>query len=97
MDPDRRAVLAVVMDYFTGWFDGDPERMARALHDDLIKRGMSRDVAGAKLARRSTASEMVRWTGEGSGKSERPTHLSIEIRVDDVYRNIANATVYSTV
>ncbi|MEO7381233.1 MAG: nuclear transport factor 2 family protein [Paracoccaceae bacterium] len=97
MDANRGAVRAAVMDYFAGWFDGDAARMEGALHPDLVKRGMRRDVAGAQLTSASTAPEMIRWTAEGEGMSERPDDLTIEIRVDDLYGSIANATVYSTV
>jgi len=40
---------------------------------------------------------MIGWTGEGEGKVERPTDLAIQVRVDDVYREIATATVASAV
>jgi hypothetical protein len=37
---DRGAIVATMMDYFEGWFDGDAERMERALHADLDKCGV---------------------------------------------------------
>ncbi|HEX5995475.1 MAG TPA: nuclear transport factor 2 family protein [Jiangellales bacterium] len=32
---DKDAVVGTVKDYFEGWFDGDAERMERALHPAL--------------------------------------------------------------
>jgi hypothetical protein len=32
------AVRSVVMDYVEGWFEGDADRMERALHPELVKR-----------------------------------------------------------
>jgi hypothetical protein len=43
---DKDAVVATVKDYFEGWFDGDAERMERALHPGLAKTGIVVDVAG---------------------------------------------------
>ena len=38
---DEQAIEATVRDYFEGWFDGDAERMERALHPQLAKRARS--------------------------------------------------------
>lgn len=35
---DSAAIRATALDYIEGWFDGDPDRMARALHPELVKR-----------------------------------------------------------
>ena len=35
---DRDAIVRVALDYFEGWFDGDPARMERTLHPDSAKR-----------------------------------------------------------
>jgi hypothetical protein len=95
MDDD--AITAIVMDYFEGWFDGNPERMKRALHPDLNKRSVREDGAEIKLSGPSTAPQMINWTGEGEGKAERPADLAIKVRVDDVYGHIATVTVHSAV
>jgi Putative lumazine-binding len=35
---EEAGVRAAVLDYVEGWFDGNAERMERALHPDLVKR-----------------------------------------------------------
>ena len=35
---NENAIRATVSDYIEGWFDGDAERMERALHPELAKR-----------------------------------------------------------
>ncbi len=94
---DTKAIIATAMDYFEGWFDGDAARMERALHPDLVKRGVRTAATGAELSGRSSAPQMIGWTREGKGKAERPADLAIKVRVDDVYGEIATATVYSAV
>ena len=85
------------MNYFEGWFEGDAKRMERALHPNLNRRNVSADTPGAKLSNPSTAAQMVRWTSEGEGKALRTADLAIKVRVDDIYGNIATATVYNAV
>jgi hypothetical protein len=94
---DQEAIVATVMDYFEGWFDGNPERMARALHPNLNKRGVSAGTAGMQLSAASTAAQMIGWTRDGEGKAERPADLAIKVRVHDVHEQIATVTVYSAV
>jgi len=94
---DNEAIIATVMDYFEGWFDGNPERMARAVHPNLNKRGVSAGTAGVQLPAASTAAQMIGWTRDGEGKAERPADLAIKVRINDVHEQIATATVYSAV
>ena len=94
---DKDAIIATVMDYFEGWFDGDAMRMERSLHPDLVKRGVKVVANSGQMSSASTAPQMVNWTREGEGKSERPKDLAIKVHVDDIYEHIATATVYSAV
>ena len=91
---DEAAVRATVLDYFEGWFDGAADRMARALHPALAKRALRGD--GQTLAE-SPADWMIDATARGEGRDERPTDLTIEVRIDDVHGGIASASVRSTV
>lgn len=81
---------AVVRDYFEGWFDGDVERMDRALHPDLVKR-WSRDVS--KI---TTKERMLELTAAGEGRED-GVDRTLEIEVDDVFEDIATARVRSAV
>jgi ribosomal protein S12 methylthiotransferase accessory factor YcaO len=87
---DQQAVVATVLDYFEGWFDGDVERMDRALHPALVKRSF-------ELKRTTTKDEMVAWTAEGEGKDEDPGERGIEVEVADLHGSIATAVVRSAV
>jgi len=89
-DAERAAVVATVLDYFEGWFDGDTERMERALHPALAKRGPE--------LRTATKDDMVAWTAEGEGKAEDPgPGRRIDVTVVDAHGNIASAVVDSDV
>lgn len=84
---DRDLIVRAALDYFEGWFDGDAERMDRALHVELVKRG-----AGDELGV-TTKDEMVEATRRGQGR--RDSDRDVEVDVVDVHGPIATAVVRS--
>jgi Putative lumazine-binding len=97
LDPDAVAIKQTVFDYFEGWFEGDPVRMERALHPELVKRSLDRDASGAESLRTISAQRMIEATAHGHGKDESPGDLRIEIEIEDILGDLANVTVRSAV
>jgi hypothetical protein len=99
-DPDHSAdelgITAALMDYFDGWFEGDPARMEAVLHPELAKRGARPDESEQQVVS-MTAEQMVGWTRDGDGVRERPASLEIRVEVLDIHQQIATAVVRSTV
>lgn len=93
---DERGITAALMDYFEGWFEGDPARMESALHPNLAKRGVRAGESGTQVVS-MTAQQMVGWTRDGDGVRERPASLEIRVEVLGVHEQIATAVVHSTV
>jgi hypothetical protein len=89
---DEQAIKSTVLDYFEGWFDGDPGRMERALHPQLAKRSLGNGKFGE-----DTAPEMIEATAAGRGKRRDPGERGIEIDVVEVYGPIATVVVHSNV
>jgi putative lumazine-binding protein len=91
------AIVSAVLDYFEGWFDGDADRMERALHPELAKRPgrVSHSVAGSLGT--LTAQEMIHRTAAGVGKTRDVPDRRIEVEVVDVFGDIASATARSAV
>jgi Putative lumazine-binding len=89
---DAAAIERTVLDYFLGWFEGDPARMERALHPELVKRSLD----GQSL-RTITAQSMIDATAQGHGKREHPDDLHVEIEIEDILGGLANVTVRSAV
>ena len=85
-----RAIERAVLDYFEGWFEGDAERMERALHPNLVKRQ-----AGEELGV-TTAHRMIELTAQGAGKPD-GADRRIEIDIADIYGDIATVVVRSAV
>jgi hypothetical protein len=96
-DTERAAIERTVLDYFEGWFNGDPVCMERALHPELVKRSLEKDPSGGRMLRTITAEEMIEATARGEGKDEDPGDLRIAIEVEDVLGELANVTVRSAV
>jgi hypothetical protein len=91
---DETAIVACVLDYFEGWFDGDAPRMERALHPRLAKRALEED---GRALDETTAEWMIDATARGVGRARDPGDRQIEVEVEDVYATIANVTVRSAV
>lgn len=79
-------IRQIVLDYFEGWFDGDPVRMERALHKDLVKRRAGDDLGV------TTKQRMVELTARGEGKSDNGDGR-IEMKITDVSDDIASVSV----
>ena len=90
MSSDAAAVVATALDYFEGWFDGDETRMERALHPNFVKRR-----AGEELGI-TTKDRMLELTRRGEGKED-AADRTLDVDVEDVYGDIASATVRSAV
>jgi hypothetical protein len=88
-------IRKVAMDYAEGWYTGDPDRMARALHPSLVKRTLMQDGSGGwTVNRTSTFDNMVTWTREGEGTAWRGRH-AYEVEILDIFRDIATVRCQS--
>jgi hypothetical protein len=90
---DQAAIRATIDDYYLGWYDGDGERMARALHPELAKRGWIRDAAGDLVIEPDTFRTMVEFAAAGEGKQSDPNVRRYDVDVDEIHGDIATARV----
>jgi hypothetical protein len=95
-DPtEDAAVRATVDDYFLGWYDADPERMRRALHPLLAKRGWTREDGGAFELEPVTAEQMIAWAAEGQGRRPDPADRAYKTRVVEIHDGVAVTVSHS--
>jgi hypothetical protein len=98
MKSDQQLITGVVRDYFEGWFEGDADRMERALHSGLAKRSLGQVDRASQNLQMSTKKQMVAWTAAGEGKSEDPGgDRTIGIEIIDLHGNIASVVVRSRI
>ena len=71
-EADKTAIKQTALDYIEGWYNGDAERMERALHPDLAKR-IVRVSADNKFNRldQMSAMSLVQGTRRGGGPDPR--------------------------
>jgi len=94
---DLAAIRATVLDYFEGWFDGDVDRMDRALHPGLAKHSLAQDSARSDVLIVTTKAEMVEATPLGAGRLRDSPDRAIEIDIASVSGDIASVIVRSAV
>ena len=92
---DDDAIRATIDDYYLGWFDADGDRMARALHPELVKRGWLRDPAGATRLNEATFRTMVDAAGAGNGRRTEAAGRRYHVGFVEAYGDVASATVHS--
>jgi hypothetical protein len=83
-------IIATVRDYYDGWFEGDVSRMRRALHPDLIKRGVADP---RRTIETDTAASMLEGTERGIGTRYEPALRHIAICINHVHTAIADVHV----
>jgi hypothetical protein len=89
---DSAAIRAAALDYVEGWYEGNAERMGRALHPELVKRIVVADTAtGRSVLQNMGASALVNGTRHGYGKSTPKERQEKEVRILDIFGNAASA------
>lgn len=90
---DSLAIHQAARNYIDGWWEGNADRMARALHPELAKRIVLTDSTGRQLLRDMTASELVFGTGSGGGSRTPQDQRRNEVTILDIFNNAASVKV----
>jgi hypothetical protein len=91
---DSAAIKTTALDYIDGWWAGDGNRMAGALHPELVKRIRSSDAAGgAEWIDQQGASRLVVGTRRGGGRETPAADRRSDVRILDIFQNTASVRV----
>ena len=82
---DTAAIKATALDYIEGWYEGNAERMERALHPKLVKRIFEKNAAGEIALDEMGARQLVEGTRRGGGKKTPPEKQQKDVTVLDVF------------
>ena len=89
---DSAAIRAAALDYAEGWYEGNAERMARALHPELVKRIVVRDTTtGKSMVQGMGASVLVNSARHGYGKETPRERQQKDVTILDIFGNAACA------
>ncbi|MBD0370489.1 MAG: nuclear transport factor 2 family protein [Pyrinomonadaceae bacterium] len=94
---DAAAIKQAALDYIEGWYEGNPERMERALHPDLAKRIVRTDPkSGRSRLEQMSAMGLVLGVRAGYGKNTPKEKQQKDVTILDVYENAASVKVVAT-
>jgi len=95
-DTDKAAITATALDYIEGWYEGNAERMERALHPDLAKRIVMTNKEGRSNLQQMSAMGLVQGTRKGFGKDTPKDKQQKDVTILDVYENAASVKVVAS-
>lgn len=91
---DSAAIRTAGLDYIEGWYTGDAERMARALHPELAKRIVETNVeSGRSWLEQMGATRLVEGARAGVGRETPEAERRTEVTILDIFQNAASARV----
>jgi hypothetical protein len=88
-DADREAIKQTALDYVEGWYEGNVERMERALHPELAKRIVRTNDKGQSSLGQMSAMTLVQNVKRGGGKQTPKERQQKDITILDVFENAA--------
>jgi hypothetical protein len=91
---DSSGIREAAMDYIQGWYEGNAERMQRALHPELAKRIVRTDPkTGHSSLGTMGALTLINSTKAGGGSKTPVDRRRTDYRLLDIYENAAVARV----
>lgn len=96
MEQHTAEIESTIRDYIEGWYSADPDRMKRALHPDLAKRGFHLiEATGKAHFIHASSSSMVEYTRAGLGKLDPGADPEITVKILELCDNTASAVATS--
>ncbi|HWT00372.1 MAG TPA: nuclear transport factor 2 family protein [Pyrinomonadaceae bacterium] len=93
---DAAAIKQAALDYIEGWYEGNAERMERALHPELAKRIVRTNKEGYSNLGQMSAMSLVLGTRRGGGKETPKEKQQKDVTVLDVFENAASVKVVAS-
>lgn len=94
---DETAIRATALDYIEGWYEGNGERMERALHPDLAKRiVLTNKQSGRSRLDQMSALALVQGTRSSGGKDTPKEKQLKEVTILDRYENAASVKIVAS-
>jgi hypothetical protein len=90
---DSTAIRQTALDYIEGYYEGNAERMERALHPELAKRIVRTNPQGRSNLGQMSAMSLVQGTRAGGGRDIPAAERHKDVRILDIYQNAASVKV----
>ena len=96
LEADEEAIRKAALDYIEGWYEGNSERMERALHPELAKRIVRTNPQGQSRFDSMSALALVQGVKRGGGKQTPKEKQIKEVVILDVYENAASVKIVAS-
>jgi len=94
---DAAAIRQTALDYIEGWYEGNPERMERALHPELAKRIVRTDPeTGRSRLDQQGAMTLTQATRGGYGTRIPKEKQQKDVTILDVFENAASVKIVAS-
>jgi hypothetical protein len=93
---DSAGIRQAALDYIEGYYEGNGDRMERALHPELAKRIVRVDERGRYQLGQMSAMTLVEGTRAGGGKDTPVAERRKDVTIFDIYQNAASAKIYAS-
>jgi hypothetical protein len=91
---DSAAIRATALDYIEGWYEGNAERMERALHPELAKRIVNVDPRnGRNSLGQMGALTLINNVKRGGGKETPAAQQRKDVRILDIFGSTASVRI----
>jgi hypothetical protein len=93
---DEAAIVEAALNYVDGWYEGDAERMEKALHPNLAKRMIrTHPKTGGSLLDDMSETTLLEYARGGGGKDRAKEGVENKVTVLDVFEGIATVKIVS--
>jgi hypothetical protein len=93
---DSSAIRQTALDYIEAYYEGNGERMERALHPELAKRIVRTNEQGRSQLSNMSAMSLVLGTRAGGGNDTPAAERRKDVTILDIYQNAASAKIYAS-
>lgn len=90
---DSAGIKAAALDYIEGYYEGNAERMERALHPELAKRIVRTNPQGRSSLGQMSAMTLVQITRAGGGRDIPAAQQQRDVTILDIYQNAASVKI----
>ncbi len=89
-EAEQAAIKQTALDYVEGWYEGNAERMERALHPELAKRIVRTSPEGRSRLDQMSAMALVQGARRGGGKETPKEKQQKDVIILDIFENTAS-------
>ena len=91
---DSSGIRQAALDYIEGWYEGNGERMERALHPELAKRIVNTNPRnGRSMLGQQGAMTLVNSTKSGGGRETPAAQQRKDVRILDIFGSTASVRI----